>query len=44
MPDLPARFAALIMTFAPLFVQRPWLHTQGNRFGLTDRGVGRVVM
>ena len=24
MPDLPARFAALIITFAPLFVQRSW--------------------
>ena len=28
MPDLPARFAALIITFAPLFVQRSWLHAQ----------------
>ena len=28
MPDLPARFAALILTFAPLFVQRSWLHAQ----------------
>ncbi len=26
MPDLPARFAALIITFAPLFVQRSWQH------------------
>ncbi len=24
MPDLPARFAALILTFAPPFVQRSW--------------------
>ena len=28
MPDLPARFAALIITFAPVFVQRSWLHAQ----------------
>ena len=28
MPDLPARFAALIITFAPLFVHRSWLHAQ----------------
>ena len=28
MPDLPARFAALIISFAPLFVQRSWLHAQ----------------
>ena len=28
MPDLPARFAALIITFAPLFVQRSWLHAR----------------
>ena len=28
MPDMPARFAALIITFAPLFVQRSWLHAQ----------------
>ena len=28
MPDLPARFAALIITFAPLFAQRSWLHAQ----------------
>ena len=26
MPDLPARFARLIITFAPLFVQRSWQH------------------
>ena len=25
---MPARFAALIITFAPLFVQRSWLHAQ----------------
>ncbi len=25
MPDLPARFAVLVITFAPLFVQRSWL-------------------
>ena len=28
MPDLPARFAALIISFAPLFVQRSWLHVR----------------
>ena len=28
MPPLPARFAAIILTFAPLFVQRSWRHTQ----------------
>ena len=28
MPDMLARFAALIITFAPLFVQRSWLHAQ----------------
>ena len=28
MPDLPARFAALIISFAPLFVQRSWLHAR----------------
>ena len=28
MPDLPARFTALIIIFAPLFVQRSWLHAR----------------
>ena len=28
MPDLPARFTALIISFAPLFVQRSWLHAR----------------
>ena len=28
MPDLPTRFATLIITFAPLFVQRSWLHAR----------------
>ena len=28
MPDLPARFAALVITFAPLFVPRTWPHAQ----------------
>ena len=28
MPDLPARFAVLTISFAPLFVQRSWLHAQ----------------
>ena len=28
MPDLPARFAVLIITFAPLFDQRSWRHAQ----------------
>ena len=28
MPDLPARFAMLIITFAPLFVQRSWQYAQ----------------
>ena len=28
MPDLPARFAAIIITFAPFFTRRSWLHVQ----------------
>ncbi len=28
MPDLPTRFAALIVLFAPLSVQRCWLYAQ----------------
>jgi hypothetical protein len=28
MPDLPARFAGLILAFAPLFVHRSWRHAQ----------------
>ena len=28
MPDLPARFAELILAFAPLFVRRSWRHAQ----------------
>jgi hypothetical protein len=28
MPDLPARFAELILAFAPLFVHRSWRHAQ----------------
>ncbi len=28
MLDVPARFAALIIAFAPLFIQRSWLHAQ----------------
>ncbi len=28
MPPLPARFAAIILAFAPLFVQRSWRHAQ----------------
>ena len=28
MPDLPTRFAMLIITFAPLLVQRSWLHAR----------------
>src|SRR3954451_7935657 len=28
MPDLPARFAALILTFAPLFRHRTWRHAE----------------
>lgn len=28
MSDLPARFAALIITFAPLFVHRSWQHAR----------------
>ena len=28
MPDLPARFASVIIAFAPLFVQRSWQHAQ----------------
>ena len=26
MPRLPSRFAAVILTFAPLFLQRSWRH------------------
>ena len=36
MPDLPARFAALILTFAPLFVQRSWLHASYDRNWVTS--------
>ena len=28
MPHLPARFAGLILAFAPLFVHRSWRHAQ----------------
>src|SRR4051795_157193 len=28
MPRLPARFAAVILCFAPLFVQRSWRHAE----------------
>ncbi len=28
MPDLPARFAGIILAFAPLFVHRTWQHAQ----------------
>jgi hypothetical protein len=28
MPRLPARFAAVILTFAPLFLQRSWRHAE----------------
>jgi hypothetical protein len=28
MPDLPARFAAIIVAFAPLFRHRTWLHAE----------------
>jgi DDE superfamily endonuclease len=28
MPDLPARFAAIILTFAPLFCHRTWRHAR----------------
>ena len=28
MPDLPARFAELILAFAPLFVHRSWRHAE----------------
>src|SRR5918993_1313993 len=28
MPDLPARFAVLILAFAPLFVHRTWQHAR----------------
>ena len=28
MPHLPARFAGIILVFAPLFVQRSWRHAQ----------------
>ena len=28
MPDLPARFAAIVISFAPLLAQCSWLHAQ----------------
>ncbi len=28
MPRLPSRFAAVILTFAPLFLQRSWRHAE----------------
>ncbi len=28
MPPLPARFAGIILAFAPLFVHRSWRHAQ----------------
>ena len=28
MPSLPARFAGIILAFAPLFVQRSWRHAR----------------
>lgn len=28
MPGLPSRFAAVILTFAPLFLQRSWRHAE----------------
>jgi hypothetical protein len=28
MPHLPARFATIILTFAPLFLQRSWRHAE----------------
>jgi hypothetical protein len=33
MPSLPPRFAAVIVCFAPLFVQRSWRHAEGLLIG-----------
>ncbi|PVE20970.1 hypothetical protein DC522_29215 [Microvirga sp. KLBC 81] len=33
MPDLPARFAAIILAFAPLFCLRTWRHAEVLRVG-----------
>ena len=33
MPDLPARFAGVIIAFAPLFVHRSWQHAQALLIG-----------
>lgn len=33
MPHLPARFAGIILSFAPLFVHRSWRHAQALLIG-----------
>jgi hypothetical protein len=43
MQDLPARFAALIITFAPLFVQRSWAHARVLLIGAILAPGGRTV-
>jgi hypothetical protein len=47
MPLLPARFAAIILTFAPLFVHRSWRHAQALLIGAIlcpgRRTVARVL-
>jgi hypothetical protein len=47
MPLLPARFAAIILTFAPLFVHRSWRHAQALLLGAIlcpgRRTVARVL-
>ena len=47
MPHLPARFAGLIVAFAPLFVQRSWRHAQTLLIGALlspgQRTVARVL-
>ncbi|MFK5598207.1 hypothetical protein ACFZ8E_14535 [Methylobacterium sp. HMF5984] len=43
MPDLPARFAELILAFAPLFVRRSWRHAQVLLIGAILTPGGRTV-
>ena len=43
MPNLPARFAELILAFAPLFVRRSWRHAQVLLIGAILTPGGRTV-
>ncbi len=43
MPDLPARFAELILAFAPLFGRRSWRHAQVLLIGAILTPDGRTV-